>query len=318
MTSSRTRVGRRSAFTLIELLVVIAIIAILIGLLLPAVQKVREAAARMKCQNNFKQWGLAMHNMHDAMGTFPEGNKSNPRRVWVVLVWPYVEQGNIYATFDQARHFYETPNTYTNTFNGANAKPAPIYYCPSDRPGAMWQGDIYWRARGNYVVNWGNMAVPYNPADPVQDPARGIAPFGYTDFINRNRPRTTKLTDLTDGTSNTLLLSEVIMASGDTDYDIRGDMMNDDRPCTQFMTLNTPNTSAVDVTPYCRPAQYLSNPPCSNSPSTYAHKAARSKHTGGVNVLRGDGSVHFVRNNISLATWRALGTMNGNEVIAND
>ena len=308
--------SRRSAFTLIELLVVIAIIAVLIALLVPAVQRVREAANRVKCQNNLRQWGLAVQNFHEANGTLPEGNRSNPRRVWVVLIWPYVEQGNMYVQFDQTQHFYLPPNTYTSSTNGIYAQPAPLYYCPSDRVNALWKGDIYWRARGSYVINWGNQAVPYNPADPVQDPARGVAPFGYTDFSSRNKPKTVRLTDITDGTSNTLLMSEVIMARNDTDYDIRGDMLNDDRPCTMFMTLNTPN-SGTDCSPFCNDQTYPWNPPCRNTCSQFSHKAARSLHTGGVNTLFADGSVHFVSNNIALATWRALGTINGGEVPGN-
>jgi prepilin-type N-terminal cleavage/methylation domain-containing protein/prepilin-type processing-associated H-X9-DG protein len=309
---------RRRAFTLIELLVVIAIIAILIGLLLPAVQKVREAAARAKCANNLKQWGLAMHNMHDVLGYLPQGNQSNPRRVWVVLVWPYVEQGTFYVQFDQTVHFYQQPNTYTGTTNGIYAKTAPIYYCPSDRTDALWKGDIYWRSRGSYVINWGNQMDPYNPSDPLQNPGLGIAPFGYTDNASRTMPRKVKITDIIDGTSNTLLMSEVIMAANDTDYDIRGDFLNDDRPCTMFMTINPPNTPIMDVSPYCNGTTYPLNPPCTNSGSQYAQKAARSKHTGGVNTLFGDGSIRFVRNSITPTTWRAWGTMNGGEVVQND
>jgi len=157
--------------------------------------------------------------------------------------------------------------------------------------------------------------VPINNADANQNPGLGTAPFGYEDNASASRPRKVTLVGITDGTSNTLLMSEIIMAGSDTDFDIRGDFLNDDRPCTQFMTINTPN-SGTDVTPYC--LNNGRNPPCTTSGSQFSHKAARSKHTGGVNVLMGDGSVRFMRSAITLQAWRAYGTMNGGEAIVDN
>ena len=165
-------------------------------------------------------------------------------------------------------------------------------------------------------MNWGNQRVPFNTGDPLQALALGVAPFGYNDGINGNNPRKSKILDLTDGTSNTLLMSEIIMAKGDGEFDIRGDFLNDDRPCTQFMTIQLPNTTVKDVSPYCNDVTFPGNPPCTNVASGTAFKSARSRHTGGVNVLLGDGSVRFIRDSIAIVTWRALGTMNGGEVLA--
>ncbi|MCH2113691.1 MAG: DUF1559 domain-containing protein [Pirellulales bacterium] len=311
-------------FTLVELLVVIAIIGVLVALLLPAVQSAREASRRSQCQNHLRQWGLAMHNMHSATGALPAGTKHSPRRVWVVLIWPYVEGGSIYTEFDQTVGFHGAPNTYVYTEDGTYASRAPIYYCPSDRPGAMWKGDPYWRARGNYNINWGSLADPYNPKDPAQNPDRGYAPFGLIGFkysahakasaYTHGMPRISSFKHFTDGTSNTMLMSEVIVAADDFDFDIRGDFLNNDRPCHQYMTLNTPNTG-IDISPYCSSTRYPNNPPCTNAGSVYAHKAARSRHPGGVQVLFADGHLEFISDSVALDVWRALGTMNGEEIV---
>jgi type II secretory pathway pseudopilin PulG len=295
-------------------LVVIAIIGILVALLLPAIQAAREAGRRATCQNTIRQWGVAMQNYHSVKNELPEGNRDNPRRVWVVYTWPYMEDQSHAIQYDQKKHFYQPPNTITpNSLDGIYAKPSPAYYCPSDRPGAMWKGDIYWRCRGSYVINWGNMDHPANLSDPVQNPKNGLAPFGYKDHVSFNQPRSSSFKDITDGTSHTMLLSEVIVAADDTTYDIRGDMLNDDFGCTMYMTFDTPN-SGTDRSPFISPSPALpENPP--GLAANFGRKAARSKHKGGVNVIMADSSLRFVTDDIALVVWRALGTMNGGEVV---
>jgi prepilin-type N-terminal cleavage/methylation domain-containing protein/prepilin-type processing-associated H-X9-DG protein len=307
----RSPVPRRG-FTLIELLVVIAIIAILIGLLLPAVQKVREAADRMKCENNLKQWALAMHDYIDVYGQLPPGHNANPRHSWVAHVWPFIEQGNTANLYGNVltQQFY-TPNaTIYNTMQGACGVHVPQYYCPSDFGADLDDpGNTYCRCRGNYVVNWGPIAI--DASSP------SIAPFGDVN-ANPSNPQIVTIFYITDGTSNTLLMSECLMAQSHDDNDWRGDIQNDQGEFC-FSTINTPNSSSPDVIDsgwfQTGGANNVMGPAVAGSPQYYT---ARSRHIGGVNSALCDGSVRFVSNSISLNTWKAAGSMNGGEVLGSD
>ncbi len=335
---------RRTAFTLIELLVVIAIIAVLIALLLPAVQAAREAARRSQCVNNFKQMGLAMHNYHDALGSFPIGRtgegynyspQRNQRRTWAFSILPYLEQGNVFNAMNFNLQFYEPENSTVIRSRFA------AFQCPSDTPTIQEPDTAYPRSKGSIVVNWGSThffqaersgglntsrnggAVTY-PGDSSGDPFTG--PQGTVSFQGApfKGNFSTNLRDILDGTSNTVLCGEVIMGpnAGNPNYDHRGDIFNDDYNCTMFMCYTTPNSKIPDALggtgngePYCS-WRIKSAPPCTGGAPVF--NAARSRHSGGVNILFGDGSVKFVKDSVNPITWQALGSTAGGEVVGSD
>ena len=315
--------ARKRGFTLIELLVVIAIIAILVGLILPAVQKVREAAARMKCMNNLKQIGLALHNYHDANGKFPPGHDNNNFSAHVYIL-PYVEQGNVCNTMNMMMPYTDPSNAL------AMATRVKIFECPSDP--AINSVPAVW-APTNYRVNQGSGILWGLPTSTGVN-AGLPAPNGPFFFDSA-----TQITSITDGTSNTAMASESLVGSFNAGVTSPNNTQRLGQsvglyPSTpdeayqmcqsvgyQNLTYNGyPNTGAPWIYGYHSTTIYFHvGPPNSSScmyPSGRIGTAARSMHTNGVNLAMCDGSVRFVNNSIQLPAWRAMGTMAGGEVVS--
>jgi prepilin-type N-terminal cleavage/methylation domain-containing protein/prepilin-type processing-associated H-X9-DG protein len=317
---------KSKAFTLVELLVVIAIIGVLVALLLPAVQAARESSRRTKCQSNLRQWALAMHNFHDVNNNLPYFTQTTPnRQTWAPFVMPYLEQGNLVSAYTMSTHWYNAPNLAVTQLT------LPIFSCSSDRPKAMWLDQTgYISARGNYLVNYGNLTWGN---DTQIGPGHG--PFGlesvqaYTS--NLFTPYKCRFAQITDGTSNTLLMSEVIVARMDNNQggggtwqngDFRGHIWHDavtssPSHCPNiFMTINGPNSTVPDNALCGTVPNTDTRMPCVAGSSTSRVNSARSRHPSGVNASMADGSVRFFTDSINLTAWRAYGSMDGGETIS--
>ena len=352
----------RPAFTLIELLVVIAIIAILIGLLLPAVQKVREAAARTQSQNNLKQMALACHNFESANGVLPgyvpAPSGSNPDSFGYSVharILPYIEQEPLGKLFDpNTQPLFVPGGGFFGQLNPlvapAAVTPVKTFLCPADAQDPICTtntgGGSY--AGTNYVFNIGS---GLDPTDAANNPTKSNGAHARfpTDGMVANKSKV-RMTEVTDGTSNTVLISECLRGLNVT---ITGPFsaLSADQKRRQYGDVSGAHghvdTAPGGITPPLSPADQTAAtawqgnrggawiwgfpvangfsaalPPNSPTPDLNAHYVgwltARSPFTGGVNAALGDGSARFVRDSIALATWRALATRAGGEIISGD
>ncbi|HZZ81503.1 MAG TPA: DUF1559 domain-containing protein [Gemmataceae bacterium] len=322
----------RAAFTLIELLVVIAIIAILIALLVPAVQKVRDAAARVDCQNRIKQLTLAVHSYESANKVLPPGcinttasgddpNGHNGDGTpgiggpWICFILPYIEQPGLYQNFlliqSQRAEVVDWfgNGTYAATPIGnthLQAMDCPAHPFNDEKmSNGTGMEDL---ARGNYAACYGKGGYG---SSQTNDPTIGGL-FGNNSKI--------RMTNVTDGLSNTLAISEVKYrqpsSNGPSYQDSRGVWGYPTMGGDVFSAQTGPNSATADAVWGCRsmPSEGM---PCVSTGSPYVNlfAAARSYHTGGVNVSFGDGSVRFISDSIPLGTWQALGSRGGNEPV---
>jgi len=323
MRLSQTRRG----FTLIELLVVIAIIAILIGLLLPAVQKVREAAARMSCSNNLKQLGIAMHSFADGAGqgklpvaverldtgdVHSAGTPVGPN--WAIYILPNMEQDNVFKLGNIAN--WRTSGGTDNSWMNARTANIKAFRCPSDTNGDVpFNGNANgsplnvgnW-ARGNYAINAGPQLITVDGSQGGTDTIGNTVGVTWANSLPNGGGM--KLAGIPDGTSNTIMIGELRVGSNAGDR--RGTWALGHVGASILAGGGTgdcggPNDGTATKFQYCDDTHGGSNDPnqglgtwdsCLNWQAQ-----ARSRHSGGVNIAFADGSVRFMRDNISKVDW---------------
>jgi prepilin-type N-terminal cleavage/methylation domain-containing protein/prepilin-type processing-associated H-X9-DG protein len=292
---------KRRAFTLIELLVVIAIIAVLIGLLLPAVQKVREAAARAKCANNLKQLGLACHNYHDSNKSLPSGyvsavnaagDNTGPGWGWAAYILPQMEQAPLYGTIQFDRNIEDVANA------APRVKQVPSYVCPSDNAPPTWmatkydaggnsQGQICEVAAANYVGNFGT-------TDPGED-GDGV--------LFRNSKIT--FADITDGTSTTMLAGERTFKVGQATW------VGAVTGATVYQASTGPQVEHGSSMCLAEVGAGRTGP---SGPGVETNGMA-SLHPNGANVVFCDGHVAFLPASMDYKVFQAFATRAGGEAV---
>jgi prepilin-type N-terminal cleavage/methylation domain-containing protein/prepilin-type processing-associated H-X9-DG protein len=304
------QVSKRHAFTLIELLVVIAVIGVLISLLLPAVQKVREAANRAKCQNNLHQLGLALHNYHDALGSLPSGyvcapvnssdnNQTAPGWGWAALLLPYLEQDNLKKASD--------PNLPVEHPSQLNVRTTivPLFVCPSDRYTGVFSildeegGTLAQAATNSYAASFGGNAPDGTPIEIGEQPDGGNGLF----FRNSR----VRLAAITDGTSNTLAIGERPALFTQTAW--AGAVSHGTTRITPGAPTNSTSVEDAPTQTLAHTGSHTLNDPDSDPDDFF------SPHGRTAMFLFADGSVRPVQTNLSLKVLQALSTRASGEVI---